>query len=177
MEQATFAASEEELTGDIDTLERAIGILEKELAKSSGAFAQDDATGCLQSWRLQERLQVSANDNKRVSALIQLQQGNDDLIGAPAAAVYESKAGGIVDVLVDLKEKAESELSVLRKAEDNAKHNFDMLKQSLVDSIKEDNTDLTQPAAKDGKAVTEGDLAVTRLITRQPSQPVWRSLL
>ena len=47
-EQATFAASEEELTGDVDTLERAIGILKKEFAKSSGAFAQDDATGCLQ---------------------------------------------------------------------------------------------------------------------------------
>ena len=89
-------------------------------------------------------------------------------------------------------------MSDLRKAEDNAKHNFDMLKQSLVDSIKEDNTDLTQPAADEGKAVTEGDLAVTSkdlaasendlatvglsacqlpLIMRQPSQPAWRSLL
>ena len=48
---------------------------------------------------------------------------------------------------------------------------------SLVDSIEEDNTDLTQPAAEEGKAVTEGDLAVTRLTTRQPSQPVWKSLL
>ena len=47
----------------------------------------------------------SANDNKRLSARIRLQQGNDDdLMGAPAAAVYESKAGGIVDVLFDLKE-------------------------------------------------------------------------
>ena len=53
-EQATFAASEEELTGDIDTLEHAIGILKKELAKSSRAFAQDDAKGCLQWWRPQE---------------------------------------------------------------------------------------------------------------------------
>ena len=47
-EQATFAASEEELTGDVDTLERAIGILKEEFAKSSGVFAQDDAKGCLQ---------------------------------------------------------------------------------------------------------------------------------
>ena len=50
-EQTTFAASEEELTGDIDTLEHAIGILKKEFAK---AFAQDDAKGCLQWWRPQE---------------------------------------------------------------------------------------------------------------------------
>ena len=43
---------------------------------------------------------------------------------------------------------------------------------SLVDSIEEDNTDLTQPAAEEGKAVTEGDLAVTRLTTRQPSRQI-----
>merc|ERR1719201_1513523 len=87
-------------------------------------------------------------------------------MGAPAAAAYKSKSGGIVDVLVDMKEKAESELGDLRKAENNAKHNFNMLKQSLEDSIKADNTDLSQEktalaAAEEGKATAEGDLSVT----------------
>ena len=88
-----------------------------------------------------------------------------------AAAVYESKAGGIVDVLFDLKEKAESDEHCAR-----LKTMLSTISTS-VDSIEEDNTDLTQSAAEEGKAVTEGDLAVTRLTTRQPSQPVWKSLL
>ena len=37
----------------------------------------------------------------------------------------------IVDVLEDLRETAEGELSELRKAEANSAHNFAMLKQSL----------------------------------------------
>merc|ERR1719201_2169329 len=87
-------------------------------------------------------------------------------MGAPAAAAYKSKSGGIVDVLVDMKEKAESELGDLRKAENNAKHNFNMLKQSLEDSMSADNTDLSQEktalaAAEEGKATAEGDLSVT----------------
>merc|ERR1719469_1121332 len=108
-------------------------------------------------------------DKNRLSALIQSEQGSDDddaLLGAPAAAVYKSKSGGIVDVLVDINEKAESELGDLRKAEGNAKHNFNMLKQSLEDSMTADNTDLSQEksalaAAQEGKATAEGDLSVT----------------
>jgi len=170
-EQATFAASEGELTGDIDTLERAVGILEKELAKSPGAFAQVDTTNTAKLVQalsaVVEAAGFSSVDNRRLSALVQSQESSDDdLTGAPAAAVYESKAGGIVDVLVDLKEKAESELADLRKAEGSAKHNFDMLAQSLNDSIKADTTDLTQEknslsVAEEGKAVAEGDLGVT----------------
>merc|ERR1719223_2295820 len=43
-----------------------------------------------------------------------------------------------------MKDKAESELDELRKAEGNAKHNFNMLKQSLEDQITADSTDLDQ---------------------------------
>merc|ERR1711939_436120 len=54
-------------------------------------------------------------------------------LGAPAAAVYKTHSTSIVDVLEDLKDKAEAELADLRKAETNAQHNYDMLKQSLED--------------------------------------------
>ena len=52
---------------------------------------------------------------------------------APAAAVYKTHSTSIVDVLEDLKDKAEGELADLRKAETNAQHNYDMLEQSLED--------------------------------------------
>ena len=45
-------------------------------------------------------------------ALVQNQNDDDDEeLGAPAAKVYQSKCGGIVDVLVVMKDKAESELA------------------------------------------------------------------
>merc|ERR1712217_1007436 len=66
----------------------------------------------------------------------------------------------------DMKEKAEEQLSDLRKAETNTAHNFDMLKQSLEDSIAADNKDLAEEkaaksAAEEAKATAEGDLAAT----------------
>merc|ERR1719161_1570441 len=81
---------------------------------------------------------MQIQDKQHLLALVQNQQGSDDdlaELGAPDPAAYKSKSGGIVDVLNDMKEKAEGELSELRKAESNLKHNYDMLKQALTDSI------------------------------------------
>merc|ERR1719183_2162789 len=87
-------------------------------------------------------------------------------MGAPAAASYKSQSGGIVDVLEDLKEKAEGELSDARKAESSAKHNYGMMKQSLDDQMAADNKDMdaeksSKEAAEEEKATAEGDLAST----------------
>lgn len=173
-EAADFAASEAELIADVDTLERAIGVLDKELNKGgASALAQIDTTNTKAVMNALSVLVDAAGflggDKGRLMALVQQQSddGEDDLsLGAPAPAVYESKAGAIVDVLGDMKEKAESELAELRKAEGNAKHNFDMLKQSLTDSITADNTDMDQEkksmgANSEEKATAEGDLTVT----------------
>merc|ERR1719238_1440842 len=109
----------------------------------------------------------STNDKKKLVALVQSKQGDEDgEMGAPAAASYKSQSGGIVDLLEDLKEKAEGELSEARKAESSAKHNYDMMKQSLDDQMAADNKDLdgekaAKAAAEEGKATAEGDLSVT----------------
>merc|ERR1719240_1397451 len=85
---------------------------------------------------------------------------------APAAAVYKTHSTSIFDVLEDMKEKAEGELSDLRKAESTAKHNFDMLKQSLTDEIEADTKDLDEEkslkaSTEEKQATAEGDLAET----------------
>merc|ERR1712217_12810 len=64
------------------------------------------------------------------------------------------------------KEKAEEQLSGLRKAETTAKHNFAMLKQSLTDQLAADNKDMAdekaaKAASAEAKATAEGDLANT----------------
>jgi predicted nucleic acid-binding Zn-ribbon protein len=172
-ERKDFEAGEAELVADVDTLDRAVAILERELSKNPGAFAQlsgTNANAIVQALGvITDAAGLSGADRNRLSAFVQQQQGDsdDDMeLGAPAAKAYESKAGAIVDVLGDMKEKAESELADLRKAEGNAKHNFDMLKQSLTDSLSADNTDLTQEknalsASTEAKATAEGDLSVT----------------
>ena len=81
-----------------------------------------------------EAAAFSTRINKRLSALVQCQRGSDDsFMGAPAAAVYNSKPAGIVDVFVNLREKAESELTDSRKATGRGPHNFDLLAQCLND--------------------------------------------
>merc|ERR1719456_394560 len=76
------------------------------------------------------------------------------------------ESSSIVDVLEDLKEKAETELAGLRKAETNAQHNFNMLKQSLEDQKAADEKDMGEErsdkaSAEQTKATAEGDLDMT----------------
>merc|ERR1719460_2145636 len=102
-------------------------------------------------------------------ALVQSQQGaqsDDEELGAPAAAVYKTHSTSIFDVLEDMKEKAEGQLNDLRKAESTAKHNYNMLKQSLEDEMENDNKDMDEEkslkaASEEQKATAEGDLAET----------------
>merc|ERR1719272_2120863 len=109
----------------------------------------------------------STSDRSKLIALVQSKQGDEDgELGAPAAKSYTSQSGGIVDVLEDLKEKAEASLADARKAESNAKHNFGMMKQSLEDQLAADTSDLnkqksSKASAEEGKATAEGDLAST----------------
>merc|ERR1719502_1633725 len=87
-------------------------------------------------------------------------------MAAPAAAAYESKSGGILDVLNDMQDKTESQLSELRKAEATAKGNYNVLKQGLTDQLANDNKEMdtqksTKAANEEGKATAEGELSVT----------------
>jgi len=172
-EAADFAVAEGELADAVDTLGRAIGILEREAAKNPAAFNQIDTsnmnslTQALGS--VIDAAAFTTVDRKKLTALVQSRQSDDDddsEYGAPAAASYKSHSGSIVDVLADMKEKAEGELSDLRKAEGNAKQNFAMLKGSLDGQIGADNKDLLDnknglSAATEDKAASEGDLQGT----------------
>lgn len=172
-ENAEFVKNEAELMDCVDTLERAIKILTKEMEKNPAALAQID-TSSMQ--RLVETLGAvidaagfAGADKSKLVALVQSQQSSqsdDDDAGAPAAAAYKSHSSGIIDVLVDMKEKAETELKGLRNEETSAQHNYDMLKQSLQDQMSADTKDMEDQKARkaeaeEGKATAEGDLKET----------------
>merc|ERR1719443_622388 len=108
---------------------------------------------------------LSSADGKKLTALVQSSSDDDDS-GAPAAAVYESSSGGVVGVLNDLLEKANTELEGARAAENSALQNYEMLKGSLTDQIKFANKEMdeaktSKSASEEGKATAEGDLGVT----------------
>jgi len=168
-EHADFAASEKELVETVDTLDRAISIISTEMAKNPAALAQIDTSSMDSLVKslgvVVDAAGLTSHDQQKLVALVQAQD-SDSEAGAPAAATYKSQSGGIVDVLEDLKEKAEAELADARKAESNAKHNYEMMKQSLEDQIAADTKDMNEEkaakeAAAEGKATAEGDLATT----------------
>merc|ERR1719440_96485 len=163
-EHADFSAEEKELTTVIDMLKRAHGIIEKEMAGGASMLQLKNAGSLTEA--LNAMVQASVFSSADASRLTALAQTSDDDTGAPAAAVYESHSGGILDTLAGLLEKAEAQLDEARAKETAAKNNFDMLKQSLSDEIKFANKDMA--AAKKGldesaesKAKAEGDLSAT----------------
>jgi chromosome segregation ATPase len=170
-ELATFLASEKELVDAIDTLDRAIAILSKEMSKNPASLAQVDTRNLDSVLKglsaVISAASFSAKDQEKLTALVQQNSESDDLEpGAPAAAVYKTHSTSIFDVLEDMKEKAEGQLADLRKAESTTKHNYEMLKQSLTDEIEADTKDMNEEkslkaATEEQKAGAEGDLTET----------------
>jgi len=170
-EQAAFEAEEKELVETIGTVERAIGILEKELSKSGAAMVQlknvnnvvDALTVMLQAES------ISSADASKLTAFLQDTESSEDSsdsLGAPAAAVYKGKSGGIVETMQDLYDKGEAQLEEARSAETKNIQAYEMLASSLKDEIKYANKDLDKAkkslaASAEAKAAAEGDLDVT----------------
>merc|ERR1740123_2348723 len=110
---------------------------------------------------------INSADAARLTALVQSRDTEEDTsFGAPAATVYESHSGGIVETLEGLLDKAETQLDSARKQETSATHNFEMLKQSLEDEIKFASKDMAKSKkgialSGEKKATAEGDVDVT----------------
>merc|ERR1719163_74401 len=134
-EAADFAATEKDLMETIDTLERAILILEKEMKKGGAAMLQMEKAGNNLVQALSAMVDASligTSDAAKLTALVQGSSSeDDDDAGTPAAAVYEGHSGGIIDTLEGLLEKAKTSLETARAKEAENVQNFQMLKQGL----------------------------------------------
>ena len=83
---------------DVDTLDRAIAILERELSKNPAAFAQitsSNTNAVVQALgAITDAASFTTMDKSRLTAMIQQQNGDsdDDMeLGAPSPKAYESK--------------------------------------------------------------------------------------
>merc|ERR1740117_2808792 len=118
---------------------------------------------------------LSTADATKLTALVQSNaksssdsddDDDDGEMGAPDPAAYESKSGGIVSTLDDLLDKAQSQLSDARKEETEARHTYDMKKQSLEDAMKFSAKDMDDAksglaSCEEQKATAQGDLSAT----------------
>merc|ERR550537_457203 len=94
---------------------------------------------------------------------------DDDLtLKQPQAksVAYESKSGGIVETVEDMKGKAEEALTDARRAETKAQHSFKMMEQSLNAQIKngmdkKSAATSVKAAAQEAQSKAEGELAET----------------
>jgi len=172
-EVGIFEQSEAELTDTIDTMERAVNVLERKQTQDPASFAQLKGSNTQKIAQALSAIVDAATFNLRdKNKLMSMLQDNedDDALGAPEEQKYESgRQGSIVDVLNDMKDKAEDELDELRKAEVNSKHNFNMLKQALEDNVAADSSDLAKhksakSEAEETKASAEGDLVQAKKV-------------
>jgi len=167
-EQAVFVASDRDLVETIDMLGRAAVIVEREMKGGSSMLQLKNARNLEQALAvLVQASMIGSADAGKLTAFVQSsQQDEDESSGAPAGAVYESHSGNILDVLQDLKEKAENQLEELRHTETTDTHNFQALKQSLEDQIAYGQKEIAEAKAgladsSERKAIAEGDLKVT----------------
>jgi len=164
-----FVALEKELIDTLDTLERAINILERKMHGSALMQAPVDFSNLkhLESAlsAVIDAAALSLHDRKKLLGLVQSKEDEeDDAFAPPAPDAYKSHSEGIIDVLEDLKQKAASSLEQARREETNDRHNFQLLQQSLTDQLKADQADLGETKqfkfeASESLATAQGDIA------------------
>lgn len=173
-EREEFAAAEKELVDSVDILERAINLLERKMQGSAMLQApvnRKDVSELIHVLStVVEATALSLHDKQRLLGLVQNNDDDSDEedeggLGAPAPEAYKAHSQSIVDVLEDLKQKAATQLEEARREEANAKHNFELMKQSLQDQIKVGNKNLDSAKtsgheATETKADAEGGLSV-----------------
>merc|ERR1719453_370427 len=169
--KASFSASETELVDTVDSLERALVVL-----KRGQSFLQARDQDVMKKMTMSLSKIIEANwvnkkDKAAVQSLLQStsEEGDEDLSLQPQAAVsgYQSQGSGILDTISDMKDKAESTLSDARKAEMEANHEYEMLKQSLetqISTMKKRMSAATteKSGLEDAKATAEEELASTK---------------
>jgi hypothetical protein len=174
-EAADFKAAEGELMTSIDQLARAVTIIKRETGasfaqmpkKSKGIELAVKAVG-----KIIDSERISVGTRRSLAGLLQTGafNGEDDYQGLrqPQAksVAFESKSGGIISKIEEMKEKAEETLSEMRSAEMKSVNDFSMLEQSLNNGITVANDKISVAKKSVGmkteeKGSAEGDLGET----------------
>merc|ERR1719252_327419 len=136
-EHEVFKASEKELADTVDSLERAMTVLKKNLGFLQNGRVSEALGASLSGLRkVVEASWVNAHQKSVLTSLLQAHESDEDEQPQGTVVAYESASGGILDTIADMQSKAEESLSSTRKDEMEAAHAFALLKQGLEDEIK-----------------------------------------
>ena len=112
--------SETELVDVVDTLERAISVIQRKMAKNLpwniDTRNMNNVVSALTA--VIDAAAFSSAEKQKLVALVQSRQASDDddsELSAPAAAAYVSHSSDIVDVLNDLMDKVQTQLEETRQ--------------------------------------------------------------
>jgi len=177
-EKKDFDAAEGELATSIDQLARAVTIIKRETAftqvsggqskKSKGVELAVKAVS-----KIIDSERINLGTRRSLEGLLQTGafNGDDEYQGLrqPQAkeVAFESKSGGIVAKIEEMKEKAEETLSELRTSETKAQQDHSMLDQSLNNGITVANDKISVAKSAAGAKTQQmsearGDLAETQ---------------
>merc|ERR1719498_344368 len=165
-EKADFDAQEKELVTAIDQLDRAVTIIKREMPSFAQMPAGSKSNKTVEVavkvlGKIVDSGRISTSTRRQIEGL--LQTGNMESnefsfrAGQPQAkqVAYESKSGGIVEKIEEMKEKAEETLTEARSAETKAANDFDMLEQSLNNGITVANDKISTAKSASGLTAEE----------------------
>jgi hypothetical protein len=176
-EAADFSATEKELSTAIDQLDRAVTIIKREMpsfaqlpAGAKGKKSVEVAMKVLS--KIIDSGRINIGTRRQIEGLLQTGNMESDNFsfrhGQPQAkqVAYESKSGGIVEKIEEMKEEAEETLTGARNAETKATNDFAMLDQSLNNGITVANDKISTAKSASGLTAEElnkakGDLGST----------------
>ena len=159
-EHKDFVAEQASAKETIDALVRAQQVLSRHLSNPDATTLAQITTSFN---ALVNGAMFSTSDKRRLTRFLQAESED---INQPSLKAYESHSGSIMDTLEAMQEKAEDLLAELQKSEMKAQHAFDMVKQSLENSLKASNEDMAeqrkaQAAAQEAQSEATGDKAST----------------
>merc|ERR1719316_1636158 len=146
-QKGDFEKVEKELMTSIDQLDRAVTIIKRETGagasfiQGSSKSAQNLNTAIKVLGKIIDSTRISFSARKSLKSLLQTGNlgGEDDYesLRQPQAkeVAYESKSGGIISKIEEMKEKAEETLTDARNTEMKAQQDYSMLEQSLNNGI------------------------------------------
>merc|ERR1719201_1849082 len=157
IEKSDYDTTHTDYSESIDALERAIAVLKK----GTGDRAQAALTQVKQQSRIPDKARAT------IEAFLAEDDSDVGLgVSAPEANGYESRSGGIIEMLEKLLDEFIAERTALEKEETQSKQAYDMLMQDLKSQLSQDNADIqssTETKAKklEAKAKAEGDVSDT----------------
>jgi len=175
-EKADFDASEAEMVTAIDQLGRAVTIIKREMSFTQVSGSSKKSKGIEMAMKVVSKIvdsvHIDVGTKRSLEGLMQTGAFNseDDYQGLhqPQAkqVAYESKSGGIVEKIEEMKEKAEETLSELRSTEMKNANTFDQLEQSLNNGITVANDKISVAKSAEGATTqalgeAQGDLTET----------------